>query len=77
LIREIFPERWVELTEMQKKMLSILSSGLIEDKNGYFPALREELENFSPYFIILYNHINSICEIYWFMGKDQGKGSLL
>lgn len=73
LIREIFPERWVELKQMQKEMLSILSTELIKDKDVYFPFLRKEVESFSAYFIMLSNHINSISEISWFMGKDHGK----
>ncbi len=78
LLKEIFPERWIDLKKMQKTMLETLSSLDEEIKNSnYFKLLYLEIKKFSPIFIILSNHVNSICEINWFMKKKEGKRKIL
>lgn len=69
---EIFPEIWLDRIELQKKMLILMSSFGEEARTGkYFSILLDEIRYFSPYFIILCNHINSLCEISWFMKKGN------
>lgn len=73
-LKEIYPERWSDLVVLKKKMLDILGSFDDEIKaTSYFSALQYEVSSFSPYFIILSNHINSLSEIYWFMKKSEDK----
>ncbi len=69
---EVFPERWQDIIEMRKKMLLIL--GELESESGYsefHSALYNEILSFSRIFITLCNHINSICETFWFMRKSE------
>ena len=75
---EIYSERLSDLIELQKDMLEIL--GKFEQElrsSAYFSALHNEISTFSPVFIVLCNHINSICEIFWFMKKGRDKRSSL
>jgi hypothetical protein len=79
MVKEIFHERWLDLIELRESMLTTL--GTLDDEvriSPYFKALHLEVSEFSPYFIILGNHLNSVCEIFWFMKKKQeDRASLL
>ncbi len=73
-LKEIYHEIWSDLVVLQEKMLNILESFDDEIKSSeYFSVLHNEVYTFSSYFIILSNHINSICEIFWFMKKGKDK----
>ena len=77
-LKEIYHERWSDLIVLQKRMLDTLGTFDDEIKSGaYFSALHYEVSSFSRYFIILSNHINSICEIFWFMKKAEDKRASL
>lgn len=74
ILQEVFQERWSDLIELRKSILKTL--GALDDDikiNPYFSALHLEVSEFSPYFIIFCNHLNSICEIFWFMKKNEDK----
>lgn len=78
MLHEIFHERWQDLIELRRSMLETL--GTFDDNismSTYFSALYQEISEFSPYFIILSNHLNSICEIFWFMKKNEEKRASL
>jgi hypothetical protein len=55
--------------------------GTLDDEvriSPYFKALHLEVSEFSPYFINLCNHLNSTCEIFWFMKKkEESRANLL
>ena len=77
-LQEIYPERWNDLKELQKKMLEIMQSFEVEIKNSkFFSALYDEIKTFTTLFVTLSNHINSICEIFWFMKKESPKRTAL
>lgn len=71
-LKEVYPERWKDLISLQKEMLKVMSTFGSDIREGkYFPHLLDEISSFSPFFIILGNHLNSICEIFWFMKKNR------
>jgi len=73
-IMQIFPEKWKDIMHLREIMIHTLSSfeGDIKVSANYI-ALEGEVGPISPYFIMLYEHINAISEISWFMKKDSSK----
>ncbi len=73
-LMQIFPEKWEDIIRLRELMIHTLSSfeGDIKD-DGNYSALKSEIDSISPYFIMLYEDINAISEISWFMKKDSSK----
>ncbi len=73
-LMQIFPEKWEDIMHLRDIMLNTLWSfgGDILSGPNYL-ALESEITSISPHFIMLYEHINAISEISWFMRKDNGK----
>ena len=71
---QIFPEKWEDIMHLREIMTHTLSSfeGDIKVSANYI-ALEGEIDSISPYFLMLYEHINAISEISWFMRKDNSK----
>ncbi|MCL4480590.1 MAG: hypothetical protein M1113_03785 [Candidatus Thermoplasmatota archaeon] len=77
-LKEVYPERWEDLISLRKEMLKVMSTFEGEIREGsFFSNLLDEISTFSPYFVILSNHLNSICEIFWFMKKNMNSRSKL
>ncbi len=73
-LMQIFPEKWDDIMHLRDIMLNTLWSfggDITADSN--FTALYNEIKSISPYFLMLYEHINAISEISWFMRKENIK----
>lgn len=73
-IMQIFPEKWEDIMHLREIMIHTLSSfdgDITADSN--FAALYNEIKSISPYFLMLYEHINGISEMLWFMRKENIK----